>query len=111
MQSEGETFEDDCLRHLGEREKALALIEESLSYDHFNFGCCFEKYLMTEDEKDLHSLLLQMRREGHNYEELALDYASCGCWEEAIKVVDVAIDFQYCNLLYCITIKAGSCTN
>lgn len=82
------------LRHLGEREKALALIEESLSYDHFNFGCCFEKYLMTEDEKDLHSLLLQMRREGHNYEELALDYASCGCWEEAIKVVDVAIDFS-----------------
>lgn len=82
------------LRYLGERERALALIEESLSYDHFNFGCCFEKYLMTEDEKDLHSLLLQMRREGHNYEELALDYASCGCWEEAIKVVDVAIDFS-----------------
>lgn len=82
------------LRHLGQRDKALALIEESLSYDRFNFGCCFEKYLITENKEDLHSLLLQMRGESHNYEELALDYASCGCWEEAIKVVDAAIGYS-----------------
>ena len=39
-------------------------------------------------------MLLQMRGESHNYEELALDYASCGCWEEAIKVVDAAIGYS-----------------
>lgn len=82
------------LRHLGEVDKALALIEESLSYDHFNFGCRFEKYLITGDEENLHLLMTQMRRESHNYEELALDYASCGCWEEALKVVNAAIDFS-----------------
>lgn len=82
------------LRHLGEMDKALALIEESLSYDHFNFGCSFEKYLITGDEENLHLLMTQMRRESHNYEELALDYASCGCWEEALKVVNAAIDFS-----------------
>lgn len=82
------------LRYLGQDNRALALIEESFSYDRFNFGCRFEKYLITRDENDLHSLLLQMRRESHNYEELALDYASCGCWEEAIKVVDAAIGFS-----------------
>ena len=81
------------LRHLGEVDKALALIEESLSYDYFNFGCSFEKYLITGDEENLHLLMTQMRRESHNYEELALDYASCGCWEEALKVVNAAIDF------------------
>lgn len=82
------------LRHLGEVDKALALIEESLSYDYFNFGCSFEKYLITGDEENLHLLMTQMRRESHNYEELALDYASCGCWEEALKVVNAAIDFS-----------------
>ena len=33
-----------------------------------------------------------MRSEGHNYEELSLDYASAGCWEEALKVVEVAFE-------------------
>lgn len=48
-----------------------------MSYDYFNFGCSFEKYLITGDEENLHLLMTQMRRESHNYEELALDYASC----------------------------------
>lgn len=47
------------LRHLGETDKALTLIEESLSYDHFNFGCSFEKYLITRNEEDLHYLKLK----------------------------------------------------
>ena len=32
-----------------------------------------------------------MRKDAHNYEELALDYASAGCYDEALNVVDWAI--------------------
>lgn len=78
------------LRHLGRGEEALAWIRESLAMDRFNFGCRFEEYLLTGEEEILRDLLLRMRTDGHNYEELATDYASAGCWEEALRVVDVA---------------------
>lgn len=79
------------LRHLGRNDEAIALIEDSLRIDRFNFGCGFEKYLITGEDSDLKALISLMRPEGHNYEELALDYASAGCWEEALKVADTAI--------------------
>ena len=79
------------LRHLGRKDEALALIEDSLRIDRFNFGCGFEKYLITGVEADLKELLALMRPEAHNYEELVLDYASAGCWEEALVVAETAI--------------------
>lgn len=79
------------LRHLGRTDEALDFIESSLAIDRFNFGCGFEKYLISGKEADKGSLLVTMRKEAHNYEELALDYASAGCWEEALAVADVAI--------------------
>ncbi len=80
------------LRHLGRVDEALALIRESLVIDRFNFGCSFEEYLLTGEKAVLDDLLVRMRSEGHNYEELSLDYASAGCWEEALKVVEVAFE-------------------
>ena len=80
------------LRHLGRTDEALSFIENSLSIDRFNFGCMFEKYLLTGEEADKQTLISLMRREGHNYEELALDYASAGCWAEALEVADMAIN-------------------
>lgn len=80
------------LRHLGRKEEALALIRESLLLDRFNFGCGFEKYLLTEDKGVWDALVTRMRLEGHNYEELALDYASAGCWEEALRVCELACE-------------------
>lgn len=80
------------LRHLGHTEEALALIRESLAIDRFNFGCSFEEYLLTGEKTILDDLIVRMRPEGHNYEELALDYASAGCWDEALKVVEIACD-------------------
>lgn len=90
------------LRHLGRTEEALAFIESSLAIDHFNFGCRFEKYLISGEETDRNLLIALMRTEAHNYEELALDYASAGCWEEALAVVDVAISgsVSQATLLY-----------
>lgn len=72
------------LRHMGQPEKALKMVEESLEIDQFNFGALFEKHLMTgcEDYKEI------MRHESHNYEILALDYAAAGLNEEAVKVLD-----------------------
>jgi tetratricopeptide (TPR) repeat protein len=80
------------LRRLGRSSDALLLIKDSLALDKFNFGCLFERYLLSEKEEDLHSLHMLMRGESHNYEELALDYANAGCWTEALKVANVAID-------------------
>lgn len=79
------------LRRLGRRAEALAWIEASLAIDCFNFGCAFEKYLLTGDPADGESWRKGMRAEAHNYEELALDYASAGLWEEALRVADLAL--------------------
>ena len=38
------------LRKLGQTNEALALIDESLSFDLFNYGCRYEKYLLEVDE-------------------------------------------------------------
>jgi tetratricopeptide repeat protein len=92
----GRHLKATILRHLGRKEEALSLIEESLRMDRFNFGCGFEKFLLTGNDADWQTLVSLMRPEAHNYEELALDYASAGCWEEALDVVDKAI---YMNVL------------
>ena len=38
------------LRKLGETSDALALIDESLGYDLFNYGCRYEQYLLQKDD-------------------------------------------------------------
>ena len=80
------------LRRLGRTDEALAFIENSLAIDRFNFGCRFEKYLISAAETDKKFLMSSMRDEAHNYEELALDYATAGCWKEALAVADLAIN-------------------
>ena len=80
------------LRHLERTEEALAFIESSLAIDRFNFGCHFEKYLISGEKTDKDLLIAFMRTEAHNYEELTLDYASAGCWREALAVAEMAID-------------------
>lgn len=79
------------LRHLGRTNEAEQWIEDSLHIDKFNYGCLFERYLMTGNKDILEELAHIMRKDSHNYEELALDYASAGCYDEALNVVDWAI--------------------
>lgn len=85
------------LHRLGHTDEALAFIENSLSIDRFNFGCGLEKYFISGNEADKDALIALMRQEAHNYEELALDYASAGCWEEALAVADMAIHASVSN--------------
>ena len=75
------------LRKMGRKDEALAWIEESLLSDHFNYGCRYEKYLLT-GEDTMKSL---MRKSSQNYDELALDYAAAGLNDEARAIWDIAI--------------------
>lgn len=85
------------LRHLGRGEDALALIHEALLIDPFNFGCKFEEYILKCEGDLWQGLSILMRNESHNYEELTLDYASAGCWNEALQVADLAISLSALN--------------
>ncbi|WP_405371483.1 DUF5107 domain-containing protein [Phocaeicola sp.] len=78
------------LRKMGRKEDALRLIEDSLDIDKFNFGCRYEKYLLTGDVVDLQVLKELMRGEAHNYDEIALDYCGAGCWTEAASLWNIA---------------------
>ena len=76
------------LRLLGNRKEALKWIDESLKIDLFNYGCMFEKSLLTRaGTADMEAL---MHGSNHNYDELALDYAGAGLWKEAVKVFELA---------------------
>ena len=69
------------LRRLGKVDEALALIEESLGIDAFNYGCRFERILI--DGQGRGEFVNLMRDESHNYDEIALDYLNAGLREEA----------------------------
>jgi tetratricopeptide (TPR) repeat protein len=79
------------LRKLNRKVEAIALIEESLQLDPFNFGCLFEKQLLLSEKKDaqiiLDELRLLSRNWVHNFIEYALDYAHAGLFQEAIELL------------------------
>ena len=79
------------LRRMNRKEEALRLVADSLELDKFNFGCCYEQYLLTGDEAVLDELKELMRSNAHNYDEIALDYCAAGCWQEALSLWDVAV--------------------
>ena len=79
------------LRYENRSEEALQLIAESLKLDRFNFGCLYERFLLTQSESDLSAWKELMREEANNYHELALDYAAAGCWKEAVDVLNQAV--------------------
>lgn len=78
------------LRRMGRQQEAMRLIEESLEIDRFNFGCRFEAWLLSGDRDMPSGFRRLMRDEARNYEELAVDYAQAGDWEDALKVVNTA---------------------
>ena len=80
------------LRKLGETSDALVLIDESLKYDLFNYGCRYEKYLLEQDEKTLAEMKQMLRRSAQNYDEVALDYCAAGLSDEARAIWKLAIE-------------------
>nr|MCU0388115.1 tetratricopeptide repeat protein [Chitinophagaceae bacterium] len=83
------------LRKLGKATEALALIEESLLLDPFNFGCLYEKYLLMESQGSaLSNAVLDKLRTlthnwVHNFIEYSLDYAHAGMYSEAAALLSV----------------------
>jgi tetratricopeptide (TPR) repeat protein len=71
------------LRKLGRGEEALQWIDDSLKIDRFNWGCLFEKYLLTKDANVLATAYQLQRASEHDYMEYALDFAAAGLYEEA----------------------------
>jgi tetratricopeptide (TPR) repeat protein len=76
------------LRKLGRIKEALSWIEESLKIDLFNFGCRFEKFVLTNDSNVLAEMHQLMRGEIHNYEIVALDYVAAGMYTEAVQILE-----------------------
>ena len=68
-----------------------SFIRESLTIDHFNYGCRYELYLLTKDETILHDMKQLLRQSASNYDELALDYTAAGLQDEARAIWDMAI--------------------
>ena len=79
------------LRLSGKTDEALLFAEDSLHIDAFNFGCLFEKYLLTNKQEVLDELQNIMRHDAHNYEELTIDYMSACLWDEAMQVSKIGI--------------------
>ena len=79
------------LRKLDKKDTALALIDESLSFDIFNYGCRYEKYLLTQDKAVLDEMTTMLRQSAQNYDEIALDYYAAGLYDEARALWDIAI--------------------
>lgn len=84
----GRALKSAILRKLEKTTEAMAWIEESLKIDPFNFGCLFEKYILTGNQSDLDKMHLVMRKEIHNYEIVSLDYIAAGMYDEAVQVLD-----------------------
>ncbi len=80
------------LRKLGQTSEALALIDESLGYDLFNYGCRYEQYLIEQDEDMLTEMRQMLRRSAQNYDEVALDYCAAGLTDEARSIWQLAIE-------------------
>lgn len=76
------------LRKLNRSQDALTWMDDSVKIDPFNFGCLFEKYLLTKNITLLEDMHRVMRNEIHNYEILALDYIAAGMYDEAILLLN-----------------------
>lgn len=76
------------LRLLGQTGKALSWIGESLQLDRFNYGCLFERYLITNDSQVLAEMHRKMRGEIHTCEVVALDYIAAGLYTEAMELLE-----------------------
>lgn len=86
-----------ALRYAGRTDEARKACDEALEADLFNYGACYEQYLLTKDAQALDAMKRLMHGCVNNYHELALDYAQAGCWQETIEVLRMAADEGVAN--------------
>ena len=78
------------LRKLGQSSEALSLIDESLEFGQFNYGCRYELYLLEQDDDILKEMKEMLRKSDQNYDEVALDYQAAGLFDEAADIWRIA---------------------
>jgi tetratricopeptide (TPR) repeat protein len=80
------------LRYMRKADSALAICDEALATDPFNYGCMYEQFLLTEKTEILDEMIAMMHGMPNNYDEIALDYLSAGLREEAEALWQIAIN-------------------
>lgn len=80
------------LARMGRPGEALALCDESLSFDKFNYGCLWAKYMITGDETVANEVALLMHGNPHNYDEEALALCDMGFHDAAHRLWEHAIE-------------------
>ncbi|MDJ0752162.1 MAG: DUF5107 domain-containing protein [Ardenticatenaceae bacterium] len=74
------------LRHLGQRDSALAISSKSLALDSLEHGALWERFLLVGDE----AFKQHFRLDPHTMIEVAIDYAQAGLFVDAARVLDEA---------------------
>lgn len=92
----GRHLKTAVLRKLGRTQEALTYADASLAADRFNFGCLFERFLLTGCDADREAFCSLMRRDSHNWQEVALDYLDAGFCGEAERLLQLAL--EYCTV-------------
>jgi tetratricopeptide (TPR) repeat protein len=87
------------LRHLGRTKQAIEVASQTLTFDPLDFRAGYELYLAQsadghtrQAKSTLNNLKVRMRGEVQSYLELAVDYANCGLWDDAIGVLTLLTD-------------------
>ena len=81
-----------ALRKLGRKDEALAWIQESYKIDPFNYVCMMEEHLLTGSDAPLNRMAELMHDNICNYHETALDYAQAELEDEAVQILQTAIN-------------------
>lgn len=87
------------LFEIGKQEESLAICDESLKIDPFNYGCLFVKCLICDNKDNWDRLLTLLRDDAHNYAELAISFIQSGHYEYAIKILDIAEERNVTSLM------------
>ncbi len=80
------------LRKMDKTDEAMAVCKQALAIDLFNYGCRYEMYLLTGDQKVLDEMKALLQQLAKNYDEVALDYCAAGLSEEAAAIWNIAIE-------------------
>jgi tetratricopeptide (TPR) repeat protein len=82
------------LRRIGKLDVALSTVDGAMQIDPFNYGCYFEKYLISGDRSVLAAMTQLMRSQFNNYLEYALDYMHAGLYREAVQLLLLFLESQ-----------------
>lgn len=99
LNTKGRMLKSVIFRELGEIDEAIRICKKTLELDKLDFGARFELvnlYRALNDDKEankyLESFKNVLRNQPHNYLELAIDYAYCGQYENAIKLLRLYLE-------------------